>query len=1503
MDVAAWLRGLGLEQYETLFREHEIDADVLPDLVETDLEKIGVPLGHRKRLVRAIAALSAGGTPRSAAKPASPQSFPSPPPSGAEAERRLITVMFCDLVGSTSLAAKLDAEDWRNLVGSYLDEASAAVTGLGGHVLKKLGDGLMALFGYPQAQENDAERAVRAALAIQRALADLNARNARSGAPELSARIGLECGSVVVDAAGEVFGEAPNVAARVQAAAEPGTVLVTASVQRQTAGLFVVEDRGAHDLKGVAVPIALYRIVRASGGGRRGGARALTPLVGREDELALLTRRWSRALEGEGQFVQIVGEPGIGKSRLIEEFRAKLAETPHTWVEWAASQLLQNTPLHPLAEWGRLRFGGADATDEGRLADLENTLRLIGLDAAEYAPLLAPLVDIPLPEDRRAKFPPEELRRRQLAAMTAWVLAGARTQPVVLAFEDLHWADPTSLDLLRALAERGAQSPLLVVATTRPEFRAPWAMRSHHGVVSLAPLDRAQVRRMVGEIASRHALSDETIDRVGERTGGVPLFVEEVTRLLLERDAPGGAQAIPPTLQQSLAARLDRLGEAREVAQIGAVLGRDFSYRLLSDVSSSAAGFDEPRLQAALDRLTEADLLFVDGAPPTAAYRFKHALIQDAAYESLLKSRRQALHRRAAEALLAAGAEPEAIAHHFTEAGLDDLAIEWWGKAGDQALRRSAFQEAIAHLGKAIAMADKVSDPSETAAIRRAKIQTNIGQALLWSKGFAAEETKIAFAQVAEFSGTAPTADERFAAYFGQWANSFIRSELLAARRMAEVFLKLAEDEKDEAAMAAARRHLATTRLYQGGIDDARKLLVAAVDALDKGDRSVSRPFELYERVASVANLCRFACWHNGEANNARSLMQRALTHAAQHGDPPTLAYARMFETMFECRHGNATRTLAAADALVGIGRQYGMSYYLSLGQVFASWAHGRLEEGAAVPDVRRMLASYLGAGNKCIAAWLHGLLAEIELEANGPNAALAAIDHGLAIAEETGEHFSDSYLQRLRGDILLKRNPADLAPAEEAFLTAIGIAQQQKAKSFELRAALSLAKLCQSTARPTDAHAVLAPALEGFAPTPEMPEIAEAQALLAALSLTAEVKAQAAKRHRLTQLQVSYGNALIAARGHGAPETMEAFARARKSASGDEDAPERFAADYGLWVGSYVRGDLPSMRTHAAAFLAGVAAMPDSPEAGVAHRVVGTTHCFAGEYAEARDHLERALTLFQPGRDDDLAFRFGQDAGVAAMCYLAIASWPLGNVGRAVSLVDGAHERLASVAHIGTRPYAKLHAAMFELMRGDRARAAENGSETARLAREHDLPLWRAYGAFFEGLATAERGALGEGLSDMRRCIESLRQQDLLNFDGLYKIALAEAETRAGDRVRAIAILDEALATADRLGYRAFEAELNRTRGEILLKRDPANPTPAEDAFLTAIAIAKQQGTRSFELRAALSLAKIYRECSRDDDALAVLAPALEGFAPTSFPEIDEALELMAAVKASTQL
>ena len=430
-QIAEWLDALGLSEYAQRFADNDIDISVLRHLTDQDLKELGVSLGHRRKMLAAIAEM---GNSFAAPAPAPSNAAPTPVRNAPAAvtsqpfisatvqvagERRYLTLMFCDLVGSTSISAQLDAEEWRDLVGAYLDAASTAVTDMGGHVAKKLGDGLMALFGYPVTQENDAERAARAALSIQRALAEVNRKNAAAGKSALNARIGIEIGPVVIDAAGEIYGDAPNVAARVQALAEPGTVVVTARVQRQIAGLFVAEERGSHELKGVPEPVTLFRLVRASGGGRRAGQRRLTPLVGRDEDIAMLIRRWERARQGDGQLVLIVGEPGIGKSRLIEEFHARLRDTPHTWVEWSCSQLLQNTPLHPIAEWGRQRFGGPDVPAERQLSDLENTLALIKLDPAENVPLLAPLLDIPVPPERRPILPPEELRHRQLAAPPA----------------------------------------------------------------------------------------------------------------------------------------------------------------------------------------------------------------------------------------------------------------------------------------------------------------------------------------------------------------------------------------------------------------------------------------------------------------------------------------------------------------------------------------------------------------------------------------------------------------------------------------------------------------------------------------------------------------------------------------------------------------------------------------------------------------------------------------------------------------------------------------------------------------------------------------------------------------------------------------------------------------------------------------------------------------------------------------------------------------------------
>ena len=1118
MDVGGWLRSLGLDQYEANFRDNSIGGDVLPHLTADDLKELGVAsIGDRRRLLVAIAAL-AGRTP-SADVSASPSKSAPPKDLQVSAERRPITVMFCDLVGSTSLAAKLDAEDWRNLVGGYLDAASEAVASLGGHVLKRLGDGLLALFGYPQAQENDAERAVRAALAIQRALAELNARSTGKGAPELAARIGLDSGPVVVDATGEVFGEAPNVAARVQALAEPGAVILTGAVQRQIAGLFVAEDRGAHELKGVPAPVTLYRVVRASGAGRRGSQRALTLLVGRGEELEMLGRRWERARIGEGQLALIVGEPGIGKSRLIGEFRNRLGETPHTWVEWSSSQLLQNTPLHPIAEWGRQRFG-ADADGERRLADLDNTLQLIGLNSAEYAPLIAPLVDIPLPPDRAPKLAAEELRRRQLAALTMWLFAGARTQPIVLTFEDLHWADPTSLDLLRALAERGGQAPLFIVATTRPEFRPSWDTRSHHSLISLAPLDSAQVRKMVGEIASRHALSKDVVDGVGERTGGVPLFVEEVTRLLLERGEQGGVQAIPPTLQQSLAARLDRLGPARETAQIGAVLGRSFSYALLHSVAAVAdggaalgeRGESEAGLHPALDRLAEADILIAEGVGAQATYRFKHALIQDAAYDSLLRSRRQALHRRAAEILRdipeRAAAEPEAIAHHFTQAGLDDLAVEWWGRAADQALRRSALVEAVVQLTRALA---QIAALPSTSALRRKQIELQVAliTPLLHVKGYAAPETKAAVERARLLIGESEALGERsedplllFSVLYGFWVANYVAFNGDVCCDLAAQFLALAEKQEATVPLMIGHRLLGASLLFTGDIAGGRAQYDQALALYDPGEhRVLAARFGQDVRVAILAYRS-LALWIVGYPTAALADLNRAISDAREIGQAATLMYALahaplllLLSRSFESAAAEAREVIALADEKGAVIWKAAAMAFLGCTFAFSG------ETSNAVETVVSGIAAWRATGSTLwTPLYLLGL-ARAHAQLGQFDDAWGAIGEATTTMATTKEKWCEAELHRVAGEIALMSPEADMAKAQAYFDRALALARAQQAKSWELRAATSLARLWRDQGKRDAARGLLAPVYGWFTEGLDTLDLKEAKALLDGLA------------------------------------------------------------------------------------------------------------------------------------------------------------------------------------------------------------------------------------------------------------------------------------------------------------------------------------------------------------------------------------------------------------------
>jgi len=902
---------------------------------------------------------------------------------------------------------------------------------------------------------------------------------------------------------GEVYGDVANIAARVQALAEPGSILVTAKVQRQIAGLFVAESQGSFELKGVPEPVTLFRLVRASGGGRRSAQRHLTPLVGREEEIAMLMRRWERAQQGDGQLVMIVGEPGLGKSRLIEEFHGRLRDVPHTWAEWSCSQLLQNTPLHPVTEWGRTRFGGGEISAERQLADLENTLALIKLDPSENIRLLAPLLDIPLPRERALNLPPEELRRRQLAALTAFLMAGARTQPVVLAVEDAHWADPTTVDVLRGIAERGALAPLFLVITARPEFRAPWGVRSHHGTISLVPLDRHQVQHMVSELASRHGLSKDVVESVAQRTGGVPLFVEEVTRLLLERGEQGG---IPPTLQHSLMARLDRLGPAREVAQIGAVIGRDFSYALIRTV----AGIDDSTLQTALERLAEADILLVQGELTDSNYRFKHALIQDAAYENLLKSRRHVLHRRVAEALRenpadTAAAEPELIAHHFTEAGLMEEAVEWWGKAGQRSLERSAFVEAVGHFNRALA---QIATLRATPALRREEIKLQVAliAPIIHVNGFAAPETKAAVDRANSLIERAEAMHEApedlvllFSVLYGLWvaqAVAFNDSDLVL--ELAKQTLALAERRGATVPLMMGHRLVGTSLLYTGDLIESRKHLGQVIELYEPAEHRPLATRLGHDLRAAALSFRSWALWLLGFPEAGLADADRALTDARELGEAGTLMFVLTITTVTRIFCGNYATAIRSSDELIAMADQKEGALWRAWGMLHRGRGlalSGKAAEAVPIISLGISASRSTGAGyllSLCLSdlAWAHAELAQFD-------DAWRYISEAITTVKTTKEKWFEAEATRVAGEITLKSPEPDAAKAQAYFERSLAIARGQQAKSWELRAAMSMARLWRDQGKPRQAFELLAPIYGWFTEGLDTADLKEARMLL----------------------------------------------------------------------------------------------------------------------------------------------------------------------------------------------------------------------------------------------------------------------------------------------------------------------------------------------------------------------------------------------------------------------
>ena len=705
-------------------------------------------------------------------------------------------------MGSTEIASQLDPEEWHRISKEYQQATAAAVTRMGGHVDKFLGDGLVCFFGVPQAHEDDAERAVRAGLLIVDAVQGLNGKD--TAGIRLQVRVGIHTGSTVVAHGGgasqDVFGDTPNIAARVQGAAEPDTVLITAATQRLVAGLFIVEERGAQRLKGVPEPVTLYRVVQASGVRSRleVSVGRHTPFVGRQTELGVLTDAWERVVEGMGQTVLVQGEPGIGKSRLCYELRQQLARGPHTWLECRCSPYTSGTAFRPIIELVQqaLSFQPAD-TPADKLEKLSAALERGGFPADEALPLLAEWLELPESAGYAPlQMSPEFKRRKTLGILAAWSLKLGELQPTVLLVEDLHWCDPSSLELLARLVAQSATARVLLVGTARPEFANPWQARSNLQTVTLARFTKRQMRELIVAVSETQGLPETIVEQLVTRADGIPLFAEELTQAVVEAGGDAAA-AIPVTLQDSLLARLDRLSSAKEVAQRAAVLGREFSYALLAAV----AGMDAGALQQGLARLVEAELVFVRGEPPEATYTFKHALVQEAAYESLLKRTRQQLHSRVVDVLVAefaerAAAAPEEVARHAELAGRIDDAITYHQRAGEQAQARSANEEAIAYFRKAIALlATLPAAPQRDA--RELDLHLALGPSLMAARGYAHDETGAAFERALSLAESLDSP--------------------AAARDRSHGHWHLPSDARERAAGAAALRARAADRRASGG--------------------------------------------------------------------------------------------------------------------------------------------------------------------------------------------------------------------------------------------------------------------------------------------------------------------------------------------------------------------------------------------------------------------------------------------------------------------------------------------------------------------------------------------------------------------------------------------------------------------------------------------------------------------------------------------------------------
>jgi predicted ATPase/class 3 adenylate cyclase len=1123
MDLHGWLLSLGLQQYEAAFRENDIDETLLPSLTAQDLKDIGVVVvGHRRKLLNAIGALSGNAVSAGDADGAGLErvsalelSFPD------TAERRQVTVMFADLVGSTALSTRMDPEDLREVISAYRKCVAETVRHLGGFVSQYLGDGVLIFFGYPQAHEDDAERAVRAALQLVAAVGDL-----KTHAP-LQTRVGIATGLVVVgemsDAGGlrerGIVGETPNLAARLQNSAEPNQVVIADNTRRLLGNIFELKDLGSKHLKGVAEGIRAWAVLQPSAVASRFEAMhaaLLTELVGREEEIGLLLRRWARAKSGEGQVVLLSGEPGIGKSRLTAALLEQIGREPYTRLRYFCSPHHVNSAFYPiishLERVARLAYNDSLQTKLDKLDRVLAQTSASKEDAALYAEMLS------LPNDGRypaLQLTPEQRRHRTLETLWTQVEVLARQNPVLMVFEDAHWSDPTSLEALSRAMNRIAGLRILLIITFRPEFDPPLIGRPHVTALTLNRLAEREVSVMIDCVVGGKPLPASVRREIIERTDGVPLFVEEITRAVVEAESAAkhaiaaiqsAAAEVPASLHASLMARLDRLGPAKEVAQIGAAIGREFSHALLSAVAQKP----EAQLNSAIEALLAAGLVFRQGTPPDVIYLFKHVLVQDAAHNTLLREPRRALHARIAATLESQFADvverqPELLARHCTEAGLIEKAAPLWGRAGQRSLDRSALLEAMEQITRAL---DQISAlPVATPTLRREqiKLQVALMTPLIHVKGYAAPETTAAAERARVLIEQAEAINEPpedplllFSVLYSFWVASFVAFNGKVMRELAAQFQSLAKQHGAAIPLMVGHRNMGVSLLHTGDFVEAQAEFDRALDLFDPAQhRHLGTRFGQDVGVA-LSFYRSLTHWSLGYPKRALADADRAIKEAREIDQAASLMAALTLTSLTHIHCGNYALANAQLDEAIKLASEKGALFWKAGGILVKGCL---LAESGKALDAVHTIASGISEWRETgTTVWVPTFLcylAKAHAELGQYDEAGRSIDEAMTTLQASSESWYEADVNRIAGEIALRSPDANVKRAEAYFERALDVARAQQAKSWELRSAMSMARLWRDQGKSNEACGLLDSIYGCFTEGFDMRDLKEAKALL----------------------------------------------------------------------------------------------------------------------------------------------------------------------------------------------------------------------------------------------------------------------------------------------------------------------------------------------------------------------------------------------------------------------